>query len=345
MAPDLILCDGPILTMDPSRPEATAVAIRQGIIQTVGDTDEVLACRGRATRVVRLDGKALVPGFVASGIRLPDASDVDKLQRWATAYARAGFTTVDIADLGTRWEIYDALLLVIGRRHRLRLRGAVRDGLMPDWPDGVLSPGKGNDLICIEAVRLRPSEEAAHLVLARALKRRSEGWNVVLDCVCPDDLECALQVASLTPNGELAGMRLLMPWSIDEEREHRLTVAGLHLVPTWGPDPAERLSGSADQSLAAMHSLTVEMAHLAGVEGIAGQIRCGLYADFTVLNRSPYSVGEGPIEVLATWVEGVPVRLDDNRALRTEDDLAAVGDYSKQAFQHGGMRWNSIFQS
>ncbi|MES4992461.1 hypothetical protein ACTJJ7_12325 [Phyllobacterium sp. 22229] len=337
MAPDLILCDGSILTMDPSRPEATAVAIRQGIIQAVGTTDEVLACRGRATRVVRLEGRALVPGFIASGVRLPNANGDDELERWVMACARAGFTTVDVTDLGARWEIYDAISLVIGRRHRLRLRGAVRDDLVRDWADGDLSPGQGNDLICIDAVRLRPSEGAAHLVLASALKRRSEGWRVVLDCLGTDDLECALEIASLTSNDELADVRLLMPWSIDEEMERRLTISGLHLVPTWGLAPVERLSGSAEQSAAAMHSLIVEMAHLAGVEIIVGEIRRGLYADFTVLNRSPYSVGQGPIKVLATWIEGVRVRLDDNRALRTEGDLTAGGGYSKQAFQTGGL--------
>ncbi len=42
----------------------TGVAVRAGRIQAVGDEATVLAFRGRLTRTIELDGRALLPGFV-----------------------------------------------------------------------------------------------------------------------------------------------------------------------------------------------------------------------------------------------------------------------------------------
>ncbi|MER6901784.1 amidohydrolase, partial [Amycolatopsis sp. NPDC000740] len=61
---DLIFTGGPILTADGGRPEAEAIAVRDGIITAVGDRDEVVARRTSATEVVDLGGAALLPGFV-----------------------------------------------------------------------------------------------------------------------------------------------------------------------------------------------------------------------------------------------------------------------------------------
>ncbi|MEU2241208.1 amidohydrolase [Streptomyces sp. NPDC018338] len=62
--PDLVFTGGPVLTMDPARPRAEALAVRDGRITAVGTEDEVLRLRGRATEVVDLAGRALLPGFV-----------------------------------------------------------------------------------------------------------------------------------------------------------------------------------------------------------------------------------------------------------------------------------------
>lgn len=59
-----VYAGGPILTMDDARPRAQAVAVRGGRILAVGDRDEVLAKAGRGARLVDLDGRALLPGFV-----------------------------------------------------------------------------------------------------------------------------------------------------------------------------------------------------------------------------------------------------------------------------------------
>ncbi|MEU1164573.1 amidohydrolase family protein, partial [Streptomyces sp. NPDC005921] len=63
-APDLILTGAEVRTLDPARPHATAVAVRDGVIAAVGDERDVREWRGPGTEVVALDGAHLVPGLV-----------------------------------------------------------------------------------------------------------------------------------------------------------------------------------------------------------------------------------------------------------------------------------------
>jgi predicted amidohydrolase YtcJ len=63
---DLVLRNGKIVTMDETRPEAQAVAIRGGTIAAVGSEDEIRPYIGTSTRVIDLRGKLAIPGFVES---------------------------------------------------------------------------------------------------------------------------------------------------------------------------------------------------------------------------------------------------------------------------------------
>jgi predicted amidohydrolase YtcJ len=63
---DVILRGGPILTLRSRGEVAPAIAVRTGRIQGVGDEESVLALRGRLTRMIDLDGRALLPGFVVA---------------------------------------------------------------------------------------------------------------------------------------------------------------------------------------------------------------------------------------------------------------------------------------
>ncbi len=61
---DLVLTGGNIITMDPGQPAAEAVACRGDRILAVGDSDEIAACVGPETQVIRLDGLTVIPGFI-----------------------------------------------------------------------------------------------------------------------------------------------------------------------------------------------------------------------------------------------------------------------------------------
>ncbi len=64
--PDLILTDARICTMDPARPFAQALALAGGRILAVGTAADVEALAGPGTRILRLHGKAVMPGLIDS---------------------------------------------------------------------------------------------------------------------------------------------------------------------------------------------------------------------------------------------------------------------------------------
>jgi predicted amidohydrolase YtcJ len=61
---DRIIHGGPIVTVDPARPTAEAVAIAAGKIVAVGTDAEVMQHKGPKTEVTDLAGRTLVPGFI-----------------------------------------------------------------------------------------------------------------------------------------------------------------------------------------------------------------------------------------------------------------------------------------
>ena len=62
-AADLIVANARVWTVDPSRPEAQALAVLGERIVAVGTNNDVAAWRGPNTRVVDAGGKRLLPGF------------------------------------------------------------------------------------------------------------------------------------------------------------------------------------------------------------------------------------------------------------------------------------------
>ncbi|MGW0322621.1 amidohydrolase family protein, partial [Streptomyces flavidovirens] len=65
-AADLVLTGSRVRTLDPARPEATAVAVKDGLIVAVGGEPDVQDWRGAGTETVDLAGATLTPGLVDS---------------------------------------------------------------------------------------------------------------------------------------------------------------------------------------------------------------------------------------------------------------------------------------
>src|SRR5690349_16077410 len=61
---DLVVRGGTIYTVDPSKPTAEAVAIRNGIIVAVGSAAEIQPFIGDQTQFVELNGPTATPGFI-----------------------------------------------------------------------------------------------------------------------------------------------------------------------------------------------------------------------------------------------------------------------------------------
>src|ERR1700704_6480307 len=69
-APDLILHNGKITTLDRQNPEAQAVAIRAGRFVAAGTDRELMAQAGPATKQVDLRGRRVIPGLIDSHMHI-----------------------------------------------------------------------------------------------------------------------------------------------------------------------------------------------------------------------------------------------------------------------------------
>ena len=113
---DTIYSGGPILTIDDDQPIVEAVAVRDGRILAVGNTDSVLAHRGDSTQEFDLAGRTMLPGFVDShghvvmgGLQAlsanllapPDGevTDIASLKATLSAWAEENSDFVDEANL------------------------------------------------------------------------------------------------------------------------------------------------------------------------------------------------------------------------------------------------------
>ena len=61
---DLVLTNGTVVTLDETRGDAEALAVAGDTILAVGSADEIDAYTGSDTRVIDLEGRLAVPGFI-----------------------------------------------------------------------------------------------------------------------------------------------------------------------------------------------------------------------------------------------------------------------------------------
>ena len=98
-APDLILHNGKILTVNKSFAIAQALAVKGERIVAVGRNADVLRLKGAGTRVVDLGGKTVLPGLIDSHVHstgasmyefdhpIPDMETIEDVLRYVRARA------------------------------------------------------------------------------------------------------------------------------------------------------------------------------------------------------------------------------------------------------------------
>ena len=64
VAADLVLVNGKVVTVDPERPQVTAVAVEGSKIVSVGNDRQIRAMVGDTTQVIDLQGQLMIPGFI-----------------------------------------------------------------------------------------------------------------------------------------------------------------------------------------------------------------------------------------------------------------------------------------
>ena len=94
---DLVLVGGKVVTVDSQHPAAQAVAVRGDRIVAVGTDAEVRAMAGRDTRVVDLQGRLLIPGFIEGHGHYTYLGDAKLMLDLTTATSWDGIVTM-VAD-------------------------------------------------------------------------------------------------------------------------------------------------------------------------------------------------------------------------------------------------------
>jgi predicted amidohydrolase YtcJ len=72
LMPELILIDGNFKTMDASRPQVQAVAVKSGRILAVGDTHAIKNLAGDTTEILNVEGRSGLPGMMDSHFHFYD---------------------------------------------------------------------------------------------------------------------------------------------------------------------------------------------------------------------------------------------------------------------------------
>src|SRR4051812_3765992 len=67
---DLIVTNANLITLDPQRSRARAMAIREGKIAAVGEDRDISALAGERTQRIDLAGKTITPGFCDSHVHM-----------------------------------------------------------------------------------------------------------------------------------------------------------------------------------------------------------------------------------------------------------------------------------
>ncbi|MGP3959717.1 amidohydrolase [Nonomuraea sp. 3N208] len=114
-AADLVITGARVRTLDPERPYASAVAVRDGLIAAVGDAGDASHWRGPGTEIVDLAGAWLVPGLVDShshpvwGLEMAtglDLSEVRDLAGLRAGLAAAGRTDGWVVGFGLDHNVF-----------------------------------------------------------------------------------------------------------------------------------------------------------------------------------------------------------------------------------------------
>ena len=100
-APNLILLNGNLRTLDSQRPQARAIGIKDGQIIAVGENDAIAALAGQKTERVELNGRLAIPGLMDSHFHFYD---------WAM-----GRQQLDLARVNSLDELLDQVALAAGQ--------------------------------------------------------------------------------------------------------------------------------------------------------------------------------------------------------------------------------------
>lgn len=140
-APSLIIVNAKVMTMEPQRPDASAVAMDGGVITFVGDDTGARALASPATVVIDARGRTVVPGFIDAHMHpRPQFDEMGLYGRLDLTPTGGVANRADlIAKLKRKIAVTPPGLLIVGERYQDDLIGghptaAELDAIAPNNP-------------------------------------------------------------------------------------------------------------------------------------------------------------------------------------------------------------------
>ena len=152
---DLLIRNAKVWTVDPSRPQAEAVAVRDGLIAAVGDDRDAEDAVGSYAEEIDAGGGTVLPGFIDAHNHLRLGSDADAVQLASASTldeVRAAIDAFASANLDRDWIVAETwnYAALPGRR---RPRAEDLDGVAPGRAVMVFSYDVHNAWLNREAMR------------------------------------------------------------------------------------------------------------------------------------------------------------------------------------------------
>ncbi|MBA2689373.1 MAG: amidohydrolase family protein, partial [Burkholderiales bacterium] len=124
---DIVFYNGSVITVDEKFSIAQAIAVRDGKVLKVGNSDSVLKLAGPKTRKINLKGRSVIPGLIDSHNHAQ-----------ASAADRYGKELLEIPGKFARYKISEARNWASGKED---IRGLVRKAKRGEWVIGSIWRG------------------------------------------------------------------------------------------------------------------------------------------------------------------------------------------------------------
>ncbi len=228
-AVDTIYWGGPMLTMVDEAPAVEALAVREGRIVAAGERATIEALRAPSTRVVDLDGKTLLPGFVDSHGHLMGVGFQSLCANLLAAPDGDGNDIASVQTLLREWA--DANPDLVGT-----YRAIVGFG----WDESQLAEGRAPNRDDLDAVTtdlpVYIIHTSGHLGVANS--KALEQYGFTSESEDPPGGVIRRRAGSREPDGvleELAHFAIVFPLlEQDDEFEERMLLAGIEAYASFG---------------------------------------------------------------------------------------------------------------
>lgn len=176
---DIILYNGTLITMENEQPTAEAIAVRKGLILAIGSNNEILDYQGGETKLIDLQDRTLMPGFIDGHTHLftlygRQDKTLEEAQEIALSH---GFTTVS-----EMWANEDVINSFFEAEQSGILQ--MRVNIFPSYNDGILDGNRRSILLRTWYPANKPILDPEKLVRIPGIKIFVDGDNARYERGC-----------------------------------------------------------------------------------------------------------------------------------------------------------------